>query len=205
MLKYSIFKQARLNKGLTQLQVADELGISEATVSRWEAGKTEFIPLGKAGKLSRMLDVPIDLLAGEQDDSSIPPICWELLGHGVLDMTRLLKLLNYETQLVNGTVVISDKYGQRPELKYSREEFLRYCRKGDAEGLLREAHGLRGRVTYSPEDRALYERVCDVDQQLRGILEELLTYGEGRTNVYQNIYDAQRKKEVHQGEDQGGA
>lgn len=46
-------KEARLKRGLTQLQLAEKVGCSRATIATWERGKTEphirFIkPLAKA-------------------------------------------------------------------------------------------------------------------------------------------------------------
>lgn len=56
---------ARKKAGLTQAQVAEALGISDAAVNQWEKGKTfpktEFLP-----KLAKLLDCTVDELLREE-------------------------------------------------------------------------------------------------------------------------------------------
>lgn len=58
-------KQARINKKITQNELAIKMNVSTNTVSRWERG-TVTIPTKKLIKLSEVLEVQIDfLLKGE--------------------------------------------------------------------------------------------------------------------------------------------
>lgn len=59
-------RQARKRKKLTQRQVAEKLGVSAPTVTRWERGHVE--PDTEAiKKLSEILDVSVDYLMGVSD------------------------------------------------------------------------------------------------------------------------------------------
>jgi len=54
-------KQLRLERGLSQQQIADKLGISNQAYSRWETGK--FSPnLQSLEKIAKTLNVPIEEL-----------------------------------------------------------------------------------------------------------------------------------------------
>lgn len=58
-------KRLRKNKGLTQQQIADEIGINRGSYSNWEKGKREpsFENLVKLGDL---FDVSLDWLFGRE-------------------------------------------------------------------------------------------------------------------------------------------
>lgn len=64
-LKGSI-KNRRLEIGITMKELADKVGVSEATVSRWESGEISSIPHIRLIELSRALQVsPIELVEYE--------------------------------------------------------------------------------------------------------------------------------------------
>lgn len=46
-------KAARVNKGLTQANLADEVGVTKKTIHLWESGKT----LPKVDKIERLCNV----------------------------------------------------------------------------------------------------------------------------------------------------
>lgn len=56
-------RSVRAAKGIKQQQVADALGVTTATVSHWENGKTEPL-LSQAVSLSRLYGVGMDVLCG---------------------------------------------------------------------------------------------------------------------------------------------
>lgn len=68
--------QLRKNKGLTQADVAEKLGISRQAVSRWEIGAA--VPtLEKLKELSELFEVPLDyLMPGDYEsaDDNLRPI-----------------------------------------------------------------------------------------------------------------------------------
>jgi len=58
----SVLRRARKARKLTQVQLAEQVGVNQATLARWETGKAE-IPAEKASLLSSMLGVPISAAA----------------------------------------------------------------------------------------------------------------------------------------------
>lgn len=53
----TILKQRRKELGLTLAQIADQMGVAEATVQRWESGNIKSIRYDKIGKLAEVLQV----------------------------------------------------------------------------------------------------------------------------------------------------
>lgn len=96
MLKDNI-KKARLDAGLTQLEVAEKLGVAQAQYARWENGgrnpKDETVE-----KLSEIFGTSFEILKGRDD--------------GLEDIVSLLKRYN-----------LSDK--QKEEIKYLIEEYIK--------------------------------------------------------------------------------
>ena len=61
-IKHDILKQLRVEKGLTQSDVAVRLGITEATVSRYESGQIQRVSPNILLGYSKLLKVPINYL-----------------------------------------------------------------------------------------------------------------------------------------------
>lgn len=53
-----VIKLRRQELGLTQKEVANLVGVTEATVSRWESGDIKNMKRDKIAALSRVLDIP---------------------------------------------------------------------------------------------------------------------------------------------------
>ena len=65
-----VMKVRRLELGLTQKEVADRVGVTEATVSRWESGDIKNMRRDKIAALARALDIsPAVLMDWEQYDA----------------------------------------------------------------------------------------------------------------------------------------
>lgn len=60
----TILKQRRKALGLTLAQIADAMGVTEATVQRWESGNIKSVRHERAAKLSNVLGVPPSVLMG---------------------------------------------------------------------------------------------------------------------------------------------
>lgn len=60
----SILKQRRKELGLTLAQIADMMGVAEATVQRWESGNIKTVRHEKIGKLAEILKVSPAALMG---------------------------------------------------------------------------------------------------------------------------------------------
>lgn len=70
----AILKKRRKELGLTLAQIADEMGVAEATVQRWESGNIKTIRHEKIGKLADLLKVTPATLMGwsESPFSALP-------------------------------------------------------------------------------------------------------------------------------------
>lgn len=60
VMKFSL-EAARRNRGLTQSQVANRIGVSKATVVNWEKGNTK-ISYAALTRLSNLYGIPLDFL-----------------------------------------------------------------------------------------------------------------------------------------------
>lgn len=101
-------KQRRKELGLTLAQIADAMGVTEATVQRWESGNIKSIRYEKIGKLAEVLKISPAILMG-WDDASNPNIPknisplprmkqWKVLG-GTACGEPIFKELDGETVL----------------------------------------------------------------------------------------------------------
>lgn len=59
-----VIRNNRIELGLTMKEVADKVGVSEATVSRWESGDIENMRRDKISALSKALRIPLEILMG---------------------------------------------------------------------------------------------------------------------------------------------
>ena len=70
----SVLKQRRKELGLTLLQIADAVGVTEATVQRWESGNIKSVRHEKIAKLAEILNVsPAALMGWEESSETIYP------------------------------------------------------------------------------------------------------------------------------------
>lgn len=86
----NILKSRRKELGLTLSQIADQMGVSEATVQRWESGNIKNLRHERIGPLAEILCVPPSVLMGWEDekdttkDTSLPP--------GLLPLPKMKKI-----------------------------------------------------------------------------------------------------------------
>lgn len=64
----TIIKQRRLDLGLTMKQVADKMGVAEATISRWESGNISNMRRDKIKLLADALFIKPEVLMGWSND-----------------------------------------------------------------------------------------------------------------------------------------
>lgn len=69
----NLLKDKRKDKGLTMKEVAKAVGVSEATVSRWESGEIANMGRSKIYALSKILDLSPAEIMGISDDAPLPP------------------------------------------------------------------------------------------------------------------------------------
>lgn len=85
----SVLRRRRKELDLTLLQIAEEMGVSEATVQRWESGNIKMLRHERITKLAQILKVPPSSLMGwgeqrQELPSNITPLPkmreWPILG-----------------------------------------------------------------------------------------------------------------------------
>lgn len=68
-----VLKRRRKDLGLTLAQVADAMGVAEATVQRWESGNIKSIRYEKIGRLAEILEVsPASFMGWEDANKDMP-------------------------------------------------------------------------------------------------------------------------------------
>lgn len=83
----TVLKKRRKELGLTLLQIAEEMNVSEATVQRWESGNIKMLRHERIAKLAQILKVPPASLMGWETNNfpdNITPLPqmreWPVLG-----------------------------------------------------------------------------------------------------------------------------
>lgn len=67
----SLLKDRRKELGLTMKDVAELVGVSEATISRWESGDIENMKRNRIAKLSEALQISPAVIMGWETDYSV--------------------------------------------------------------------------------------------------------------------------------------
>ncbi len=70
-----IIKERRIELGLTQLQVANRVEVSEGTVSRWESGNIANMGRDKIAALAAVLKLNPGIIAGWDEEVTICAAC----------------------------------------------------------------------------------------------------------------------------------
>lgn len=104
-------KERRLNKKLSMSQLADRVGVARTTISRYESGNIENIPMAILESLSRSLDCSVSYLIGKTED---PEKKIDYVNIGVTDFKDVNKLIQYVQNYI---------YANSMELTY-RGEYL---------------------------------------------------------------------------------
>lgn len=132
-------KHARLTRKMTLQELADKIGVSSVTVSRWESGVNEPDD-AKKQFLSELLDVPLLFLMGEKESSKIEvrdgefilapyAIILDMAHHDANKMTSdnrnraSTMLYRAILTLERGDSVIFDETGKRPPRPMPSEPF----------------------------------------------------------------------------------
>lgn len=88
----NFLKERRKELGLTMLDVANIVGVSEGTVSRWESGHIANMKRNHIAKLARTLNISPNIIIGINDD--------EMYGDTLDDMLQALSIelnVSYDT------------------------------------------------------------------------------------------------------------
>ena len=93
----NLIASIRKEKGLTQKQLSDMLGVSNATISKWETGKG-FPDISLLEPLSKVLDITVsEILAGERQDVSgnADDLINDLVDISIQEQNRKTKAANW--------------------------------------------------------------------------------------------------------------
>ncbi|MEG1412781.1 MAG: helix-turn-helix transcriptional regulator [Oscillospiraceae bacterium] len=88
-----IIKQRRLKLGLTMRELAEKVGVSEATVSRWESGEISNMKQSGIVALAKVLDLSPSVIMGWDEDAQNPMPTYYLEQEELL-LTNFRKLNN---------------------------------------------------------------------------------------------------------------
>lgn len=87
----SVLKRRRKELGLTLAQVADMMGVSEATVQRWESGNIKSVRYDKINKLAQVLKVEPSEIMGwntsRQEDDKL-----NKFGADIIDLSNMKRI-----------------------------------------------------------------------------------------------------------------
>ena len=87
MSKQNLLRERRQELGMTMKQVADAVGVSEATVSRWESGEIANMRRSRIVKLAAILSLsPLDLMNWEGEEKDTRP-----LPSSIMPMPKMVK------------------------------------------------------------------------------------------------------------------
>lgn len=111
-------KELRKEKGMTQIQLAQELGVSKGTVAMWELEKRQ-PNFDMVNRLSVIFDRRIDYILGYSDDASSPNMTEEEMA----DLAR--STVEDEFYEVIMSYLALDNYGRTAVENLIRTEKLR--------------------------------------------------------------------------------
>ena len=116
-------KQLRKEKGLTQVTLAEELGVSKGTVAMWETGK-RMPGFDMLARISELFDKRVDYIIGTSDDHCSAALTEEEVAQlGEWDIEE-----DYEDMLRKYALL--DDYGKRAVDLVLRTEFNRAQEQG---------------------------------------------------------------------------
>lgn len=92
----NVYKQLRLKKNLTQIELSEKLNVTQATVSKWEKGKsTPDIMMLKT--LAKFFNVSIEFLLDNEEHANEPKISEvQTYSEKQKELMPLIQLLNNE-------------------------------------------------------------------------------------------------------------
>lgn len=104
-----LISSIRKDKGLTQKQFADSLGVSNATISKWETGKG-FPDISLLEPLASVLDITVsEVLAGERskNNDETNSLINDLVEISVKEQNRKIKVTNWIIAITVALLYIS--------------------------------------------------------------------------------------------------
>lgn len=124
-----IIKQKRIELGLTMKELANNVGVSEATISRWESGNIATMKQTKIALLAQVLGIsPTILVSGEIPDTTITQLTPRDERQIAQDLEKMLADLDSQnTMEAMGDTVEDDE--DRELLRASLQATMRLAKK----------------------------------------------------------------------------
>lgn len=114
-----LIRNRRLELGLTQREIATRIGVTEASVSRWESGETGNMRRDRIAKLAEVLKMsPLKLIEGENSETSQGADSVEYTPNkfGLQALRRVMRSVGQDVRLVPrigviacGTPILADE------------------------------------------------------------------------------------------------
>ena len=114
-----IIREKRLELGMTMKEVADKVGVSEATISRWESGEIENMRRGAISSLAKALHIsPNEIMGWESPSASneiptVSPRGRRLMHAPAASSKKSLKTMISPTTASSSTPRTKRKYAKR--------------------------------------------------------------------------------------------
>ena len=127
-------RELRDARGLTQREVANAVGVTEATVSRWESGHINNMRRDKIESLAKVLQVSPLVIMGRDDESPAPPAAQpptapyhpELTKRDERDIEKRLQAIRDDLDSESGIALLGD----HPLTEDEKEQLLIPIRSG---------------------------------------------------------------------------
>ena len=112
-----IIREKRLELGMTMKEVADKVGVSEATISRWESGEIENMRRGAISSLAKALHIsPNEIMGWESPSASDELPTVSPTGKKVdapdANSKKSLKMMTSPTTALSSTLRTKRKYAR---------------------------------------------------------------------------------------------
>ena len=123
-----IIKAKRLQYGMTMKQLADRVGVAEATVSRWESGYTEKMKIDTAGKVADALHLSPLMFLGydvsEEETVKIPIVGRVVAGIPILAEENIEGMVEISKKQDMGTMFALRVRGKSMEPNIKENDLL---------------------------------------------------------------------------------
>lgn len=120
-------KQRRLELGLTMKEIATAVGVSESTVSRWEAGNIANMKKNRLVALANILQIPVSNLIDDDSNNNEPTLTARDEKDIKKKLDEALASIDSEALMFDGEPVEMDKE-TKELLKASLENSIRLAK-----------------------------------------------------------------------------
>ena len=114
----TLLKECRKQRGLTQLEASQKLGIARTTYADYEKGKIQ-PPIDKLQRISMWLDIPTERLMQANNDTGIDLDIFKKLEDAEVKNVQIIKRIKAKTDIYESFDEFVDKV---KELELSKDE-----------------------------------------------------------------------------------